>query len=89
MHKDKTRKKRRHRILTWKTHNGGKNHGSPQTAEYTMRETITTMEAQGQRPLAPPLFATHGGYNGGHYLFLSLPLSLSVQLTLYNSNNTL
>ena len=72
-------------ILTWKTHNGGKNHGSPQTAEYTMRETITTMEAQGQRPLALPLFATLGGYNRGNYL--SLSLSRSVQLTLYKNNN--
>ena len=35
------------------------------------------MEAQGQRPLAPPPFATRGGYNGGNYLFLSLSLSLS------------
>ena len=71
-----TTMKKRTQILTWKTHNDGKNNGSPQAAEYTMRETITAMEAQGQRPLAPPLFATRGGYNGGNYLFLSLSLTL-------------
>ena len=76
-------------VLTWKTHNDGKNHGSPQAAEYTMRETITTMEAQGQRPLAPPLFATRGGYNGGNYLFLSLSLSHALPLlTRYTTNFT-
>ena len=67
-------------MLTWKTHNDGKNHGNPQAAKYTMREKITAMEAQGQRPLAPPLFATRDGYNGGNYLFLSLSLSHTLYL---------
>ena len=35
-----TRIKRRHRILAWKTHNGGKIHGSPRTAEYTICESV-------------------------------------------------
>ena len=70
-------------MLTWKTHNDGKNHGNPQVAKYTMREKITAMEAQGKRPLAPPLFATRGGYNGGNYLSLSLSLFLSHSLSLH------
>ena len=44
-------------MLTWETHNDGKNHGIPQAAEYTMGEKITTVEAQGQRPLA--LLSSH------------------------------
>ena len=79
-------------MLTWKTHNDGENHGNPQASKYTMREKITAMEAQGQQPLAPPLFATRGGYNGGNYLFLSLSLTLylctrAIQLILYKCNN--
>ena len=59
----------------WKTHNVGKTTAA-QGLQNTLLEKITAMEAQGQRPLAPPLFATRGGYNGGNYLFLSLSLSL-------------
>ena len=77
----------RTQVLTSKTHNDRKNHGNPQAAKYTMREQITAMEAQGQRPLALPLFGTRGGYNGGNYLFFSLSLSLSLSFSahaLYN-----
>ena len=47
------------------------------------------MGAQGQRPLAPPLFATRGGYTRRQLplsLSLSVSLTRSVQLTLYNNN---
>ena len=50
-----------------------------------MRETITAMEAQGQRPLAPPLFTTRGGYN--KEATTSLSVSLSLSLTLYTTNS--
>ena len=56
-------------------------------------EEITTMGAQGQRPLAPPsLRHTRRLQPGGNYLFLSLSLSLSHALyncTLQNINNHL
>ena len=39
--------------------------------------------------LLSSFFATRGGYNEEATTSLSLPLSLSVQLTLYNSNNML
>ena len=65
----------------------GKNHGKPHAAKYTMREKITVMEAQGQRPLAPPLFASRGSYNGGNYLSLSPSHALSLH-TRYTTNFT-
>ena len=41
-------------MLTWKP-KCGKNHGSPQTAEYTMGEEYNNEDTQRQRPLAPLL----------------------------------
>ena len=49
-------------MLTWKTHNGGKNHDRAQTAEYTMREEYNNEDTQRQQPLVL-FFATHGGYS--------------------------
>ena len=46
-------------ILTWKTHNGGKNHDSPQTAKCTMMRRLQTMGAQGRQPLVSPLPLPH------------------------------
>ena len=68
-------------MLMWKTHNGGKNHGSPQTAKYTMRKEYNVEETQRQRPLVLFL-ATRGGYN--KEATTSLSLSLSLSLALYN-----
>ena len=34
----------RHRVLTWKTHNSGKNHDSPRAAEYTIWEEYKVEE---------------------------------------------
>ena len=54
--------------------NVGKNHDSPQAAEYTMREDYN----DGSREATTSCTSTssHGGYNGGNDLFLSLSLSL-------------
>ena len=65
-------------MLTWKTHNDGKNHDSPLTAEYTMGEKITTVEAQGQRPLAL-LSSPHAVVT----MEATTSVSLSVSLTVY------
>ena len=61
-------------MLTWKP-KCGKNHGSPQTAEYTMGEEYNNEDIQRQRPLVL-FFATRGGYSWGNDLSLSLTLSL-------------
>ena len=88
MHKYKTRIKRRHRILTWKTHYGGKNHGSPQTAKYTMMRRIQRWEHKGN-DLLHPLPSPHATVTqGGNYLFLTCSHSLSLSLTLYTTNFT-
>ena len=50
------------------------NHGSPQTAEYTMGEEYNGEDTQSQRPLVL-FFATRGGYSRGNDLTLSLSLS--------------
>ena len=62
-----------------------KNHGSPQTEEYTICERNTTVEAQGQRPLALLLSPHVAVTDGGNYLSLSHALSLH---TLYTTNFT-
>ena len=54
-------------ILMWKPHNDGKNHGSPQTAKYTMGEKYNNEDTQRQRPLVL-FFATRGGYSRGNDL---------------------
>ena len=77
---EKTRTKRT-QVLTWKTHNDGKNHGSPQAAEYTMGEKITTVKAQGQRPLAL-LSSPHAAVTMEATTSLSLSLSPSLTLSL-------
>ena len=76
MHKDKTGIKRRHRILTWKTHNSGKNHGSPQTAEYTMMRRLQRWEHKG-KDLLHPLSSPHATVTTRRQLPLSLPLSIT------------
>ena len=73
-------------MLPWKTHNSGKTHGSPQAAEYTMREKITAMEAQGQRPLAPPS-SPHAAVTVEATTSLSLSHTVSIH-TLYTTNFT-
>ena len=63
--------------LTWKTHNGGKNHGSPQTAENdTIGEEYKIKETQRQRPLVLFLCHTRRLQRGGNYLSVSLSLTL-------------
>ena len=74
--------------LTWKTHNGGKNHGKPQTAKCTMMRRLQTMGAQGQRPLVSPLPSPHAVVTTRRQLPLSLSHSLYSQLYT-NSNNML
>ena len=59
--------------LTWKTHNGGKNHDSPQAAEYTIGEEYNVVKTQRQRPLVH-FFTTHGG---GYKMEATTSLSLS------------
>ena len=83
--------KRRHRILTWKTHYGGKNHDSPQTAEYTMMRRLQRWEHKGN-DLLHPLSSPHAAVTTRRQLPLSLSLSLSHALyncTLQNINNLL
>ena len=86
MHKYKTRIKRRHRILTWKTHYGGKNHGSPQTAEYTMMRRIQRWEHKGN-DLLHPLSSPHVAVTTRRQLPLSLSLTLCTT-TLYQISTT-
>ena len=77
MYKDKkTRIKWRHWILTWKTHNSGKNHGSPQTAEYTMMRRLQRWEHKG-KDLLHPLSSPHATVTTRRQLPLSLPLSIT------------
>ena len=66
-------------MLTWKP-KCGKNHGSPQTAKYTMGEEYNNENTQRQRPFVL-FFATRGGYSRGNDLSLSLSLSLSLTLS--------
>ena len=56
-------------MFTWKP-KCGKNHGSPQTAEYTMREDYNDESIEAMTSCAST--SPHGGYNGGNDLFLSL-----------------
>ena len=58
-------------ILTWKP-KCGKNHGSPQAAEYTMREGYNDGSTEATTSCTST--SPHGGYNGGNNLFLSLSL---------------
>ena len=63
--------------ITWKTHNDGKNHGSPRAAEYTIREEYNDEEnTQRQQPLV--LFFTTRG--GGYKMEATTSLSLSMSL---------
>ena len=77
--------------VTWKTHNDGKNHDSPQAVNNTtIREEYTVEEAQRQRPLVPFLATRGGGYNEEATTSLSLSLTLSHALytSLYNCSTT-
>ena len=63
-----------------------KNHGGPQTAEYTMGEEYNNQDTQRQRPLVL-FFATRGGYSWDNDLSHSLSLSHSFYIythALYN-----
>ena len=65
--------------VTWKTHNGGKNHDSPQAVNnITIREEYTVEETQRQRPLVLFLATRGGGYTEEATTSLSLSLSLSL-----------
>ena len=71
--------------ITWKTHNGGKNHDSPQAVNnHYMRGNTMTQKTQRQQPLGS-FFATRGG---GYTVeaTTSLSLSLTVALTLCTPN---
>ena len=59
----------------------GKNHGSPQTAEYTKGEEYNSEDTQRQRPLVL-FFATRGSYNEGNDLTHTHTHSLSLTLSL-------
>ena len=62
--------------VTWKTHNGGKNHDSPQVVNNTtIREEYTVEETQRQRPLVLFLTTRGGGYTEEATTSLSLSLS--------------
>ena len=75
-------------MLTWKTHNDGKNHGNPQAAEYTKREDYNNGSTRAMT-YCTSLVATRGGYNGGNYLSLVLSLSHALSLhTHYTTNFT-
>ena len=77
-------------MLTWKNHNDGKNHGSPQAAEYTMREKVTMEETQRQRPLAPLLRNTTVtmGATTSFSLSLSIHSFRSVHIQLQKCSTT-
>ena len=55
------------------------NHGSPQTAEYTMGAEYNDENTQRQRYLVL-FFATRDGYSRGNDLSLSLSLTLTLSL---------
>ena len=66
--------------ITWKTHNGGKNHDSPRATEYTIREGYNVVEnTQRQRPLVLFLSTRGGGYKREARTSLSLSVTRSVQ----------
>ena len=71
--------------LTWKTHNGGKNHDNPQAAEYTIREEYNVEENTEATTSCPLLHHMRRRLqDGGNNLSLSHTRSVthSVQLTL-------
>ena len=68
--------------VTWKTHNGGKNHDSPQAVNnITIREEYTVEETQRQRPLVLFLATRGGGYTEEATTSLSISLSRSLTLS--------
>ena len=74
-------------MLTWKP-KCGKNHGSSQTAEYTMGEEYNYEDTQRQQPLVL-FFATRSGYSRGNNLTHTHSLSIYVHTrytTTYNNN---
>ena len=73
--------------LALKSHNGGKNHSSPQAAECTIREKYNSKENTEATTTCPLLRHTRRLQRGGNYLSLSHTHTRSVQLTLYKSNN--
>ena len=76
-------RKRGHRKLTWKP-KCGKNHGSPQTAEWWRKQQWVSTEATTSCTPSLP----HAGYNGGNDLSLFLSHSLYTQLhTRCTTNN--
>ena len=68
--------------ITWKTHNGGKNHGSPRAAEYTIGEEYNSGSARATTSSTSP-FATRGSYKMEATTSLSLSLPHSAH-ALYN-----
>ena len=67
--------------VTWKTHNGGKNHDNPQAVNnITIREEYTFEETQKQRPLVLFLATRSGSYTEEATTSLSHSLSLSLSL---------
>ena len=62
--------------ITWKTHNGGKNHDSPRAAEYTIRKEYNSGSARATTS-STSLFATRGG---GYKMEATTSLSLSLSL---------
>ena len=67
--------------ITWKTHNGGKNHDSHQAAKNTVRKEYNSGSARATTS-STSLFATRGGgYKMEATTSLTLSLSLSVCVT--------
>ena len=73
-------------MLTWKP-KCGKNHGSPQTVEYTMGEEYNNENTQRQRPLVLFLATRGGSYTVEATTSLSFSLYLSHALYNYFYTN--
>ena len=71
--------------VTWKTHNSGENHDSPQAVKYTIweRYTITQKNAEATTSRLLPRHTRRRLHSGGN----DLSLSRSVHLTLQLCNN--
>ena len=72
--------------ITWKTHNGGKNHDSPQAVKYTIRKEYKVEEnTEATTSCLLPHHTRRRLQDGGNDLSLSIYIyiSISVQLRDY------
>ena len=75
--------------LTWKTHNGGKNHDNPQAVEYTIREEYNVEENTQATTSCPLLHHTRRRLqDGGNNLSLSLSLCYTLYTTFLQQPST-